>query len=233
MTGHEKIAAKNIEAAFNYIVGGYYNSIQDGWEEDVPETKQDLFDEIYTEAFTNKYGEGYCGCGKAPKEMKFAGTEFCKNYLARLFEEDLDGDLGEIAQAKGWEDELEINKEEKEEEKEMIKAIERKTGNEVAVERLENGKFEVNGKTYAESTFKKYFKLNGETVEKQAPKAKTVEVELYTFTNMKIQGTFEATLVKGEYHVDTKKKGLLKFNAKTLVQTNCKNSKFANRIVIL
>lgn len=112
----------------------------------------------------------------------------------------------------------------------MMKAIERKTGVEVAVERTEEGRFKVAEKTYAASTFKKYFKVTGETV--SAPKAQTVEVELYTFTNMKIQGIFTATLVNGEYQIDTKKKGLLTFNADTMIQTNCKNSKFANHIVI-
>ena len=113
----------------------------------------------------------------------------------------------------------------------MMKTIERATGKEVAVKVLDNGRYEVNGlKDYAASTFKKYFKVTGEAV--SSPKAQTVEVELYTFTNMKIQGTFTATLVGNEYHIDTKKKGLLTFNADTMVQTNCKNIKFANHIVI-
>lgn len=35
MTGHERIAKKNIVGAFNWIVGGYYNCIQDGYEEEI------------------------------------------------------------------------------------------------------------------------------------------------------------------------------------------------------
>lgn len=108
-----------------------------------------------------------------------------------------------------------------------MKAVERKTGLQVIAVELENGKFEVEGKTYAASTFKKYYK-----VVKEEAKPVKVEVELYTFTNMKIQGTFVATLVGNTYHIDTKKKGLLIFNADTLIQENCKNIKFANKIVI-
>ena len=206
MTGHEKIAARNIKAAFNYIVGGYYNSLQDGDEDYLPDTLKELEDEIYESSMTDLFREGYMECGKAPKEMKFAGTEFCRNYIRALLKDD--GDVAEIAEVKGWN-----NKEEKT----MMKAIERKTGVEVAVERTEEGRFKVAEKTYAASTFKKYFKVTGETV--AAPKAQTVEVELYTFTNMKIQGIFTATLVNGEYQIDTKKKGILTFNADTMIQT--------------
>lgn len=114
----------------------------------------------------------------------------------------------------------------------MMKAVERKTGLQVIAVELENGKFEVAGKTYAASTFKKYYKVVKEEAQAEEAKPVKVEVELYTFTNMKIQGTFVATLVGNTYHIDTKKKGLLIFNADTLVQENCKNIKFANKIVI-
>lgn len=116
------------------------------------------------------------------------------------------------------------------EDKDMMKAIERKTGLEVTAVKTEDGRFTVGEKTYAASTFKKYFKVVKE--ESKEVKPQTVEVELYTFTNMKIQGVFTATLVGHDYHINTKKKGLLKFNADTLVQTNCKNIKFANHIVV-
>lgn len=100
MTGHERIAEKNIINAFNYIVGGYYNCILDGYEEDLPETREDLISEIYESAMTDEYGPGYMGCGKAPKEMRFAGKKFCMNVIETLMNED--GDVEEIAEVKGW-----------------------------------------------------------------------------------------------------------------------------------
>lgn len=100
MTGHERIAKKNIVGAFNWIVGGYYNCIQDGYEEDLPETREDLINEVYESAMENAYGPGYMGCGKAPKEMRFAGKEFCMGVINHLMESD--GDAKEIAEVKGW-----------------------------------------------------------------------------------------------------------------------------------
>ena len=101
----------------------------------------------------------------------------------------------------------------------MIKAINRKTGAEVIATRTEGGKYTIEGKTYAASTFKKYFKVTGEVSSQEEPQE--IEVFLYTFTGMKIQGTF---------HVDTKKKGELLFSKDDMKQINCKNSKFANII---
>ena len=40
------------------------------------------------------YGPGLCQVGLAPREMRFAGKEFCMNYLDKLFAED--GDVAEI-----------------------------------------------------------------------------------------------------------------------------------------
>lgn len=129
-----------------------------------------------------------------------------------------------------------------------LKAIERKTNTEVNVTRTEDGKFAIEGgKTYAASTFKKYYKLIGETVtaekkdekkaEKKASKkvdkaVKTVEVIYKTFTGMVIgQGTYTAKVTKDGYTVETKKHGVQKFD-KNGIQLGCKNPKFANRITV-
>ena len=93
MTGHERIAKKNIVGAFNWIVGGYYNCIQDGYEED-------LINEIYESAMTDAYSPGHMSCGRAPKEMRFAGKEFCMKVINHLME--TDGDVKEIAEVRGW-----------------------------------------------------------------------------------------------------------------------------------
>lgn len=93
-TGHEKIAQRNMRHAFDWIVGGYYNCIQDDCPEYLPESRQALVDEIYTSAMTNLYGPGYEGYGKAPKEMRFAGEKFCRAYIEWKMEND--GDAQEI-----------------------------------------------------------------------------------------------------------------------------------------
>lgn len=100
MTGNEKIAKRNIVNAFNYIVGGWYNSIVDGYEEYVPDNKEDAINEVYESAIQNLYGPGYEGFNKAPKEMRFAGKEFCMNLINELFNSD--EDVIEIAEEKGW-----------------------------------------------------------------------------------------------------------------------------------
>lgn len=56
MTGNERIAAKNIRGAINWIVGGYYNSYQDGYDEDVPKSKQSIIEEVYDAAMADAYG---------------------------------------------------------------------------------------------------------------------------------------------------------------------------------
>lgn len=77
------------------------------------------------------------------------------------------------------------------------------------------------------------FRLLKEIEEKTvAPDYTVVDVEMYTFTGMKIQHVRQAELENGVYLVNTKK-GFLKFDAKTLTQIDCKNPKFANKIKIL
>lgn len=136
-----------------------------------------------------------------------------------------------------------------------LKAIERKTGVEANVTRTEEGKFAIEGgKTYSASTFKKYYKLTGETStkvepkkEEEAPKkeatktakkAKTVKVEYTTFTGMVIgkdtfgDATYEAVVTDEGYTMETKRHGVQKFD-KNGIQLGCKNPKFANRIRVI
>ena len=101
MTEHEKIASRNIRHAINWIVGGYYNCLQDDMPECLPESYDALKKEIYDSAMQNLYAPGYEGFGKAPKEMRFAGAEFIRNRIEKLLKED--GDVQEIADYKGWE----------------------------------------------------------------------------------------------------------------------------------
>ena len=101
MTGHEKIANRNIKNAINYIVGEYYNCIQDNCPEYLPESYDALKQEVYKSAMQNLYGPGYAGYGKAPKEMRFAGREFCETRVEVLLKKD--GDVQTIAEYCGWE----------------------------------------------------------------------------------------------------------------------------------
>lgn len=96
-TGHERIAMRNIRHAINWIVGGYYNSLQDGYYEDLPESRETLADEIYTEAMTSAYGEGHVAYNRAPREMRFAGAAFCRAYVEWKLEQD--EDVKEIEEA--------------------------------------------------------------------------------------------------------------------------------------
>ena len=98
---HQLIAMRNIKYAFNWIVGGYYNCIQDGYEEALPKSRKDLENEIYSSALDNLYGAGAEIFGRAPREMRFAGETFCRAYIN--FKLDNDGDVKEIAEIAKWE----------------------------------------------------------------------------------------------------------------------------------
>lgn len=92
MTKHEKIAARNLRAAFDFEVGGVYNAYLDG--EDINISIEEMKDIVYDGALNDYYGPGICQVGCAPREMRFAGKEFCLKYLDKLFDED--GDVAEI-----------------------------------------------------------------------------------------------------------------------------------------
>lgn len=88
MTGHQKIAMKNIRNAFNYEIGGVYNACVDGYEIDY--TIEEMKEEIYTCAISDMYtGNGVIN-GAAPTAMRFAGKEFMVKYIDWLFENDDD-----------------------------------------------------------------------------------------------------------------------------------------------
>ena len=57
LTKHQKVAAEQLDNAYNWIVGGYYNTVQDGEAEEMPPV-EDMFDEVMEEATTHLYGKG-------------------------------------------------------------------------------------------------------------------------------------------------------------------------------
>ncbi len=106
MNGNQKIAYRNAKRAFEYECGGWYNCTLDYDAEEcreyIPATIEEAKDFIYDEALNNAYGSGYCGYGKAPKEMRFAGESFIRQAIDFFFERDADGDVAEIAEVMGW-----------------------------------------------------------------------------------------------------------------------------------
>lgn len=94
MNEHEKIAKNNIEKAFAYIIGGYYNMLMDE-ELDVFDPEE-VKEEIYKSAMVDKYTDSSVLYDRAPKEMKFAGADFCKKLIDDLFASD--GDVADILQ---------------------------------------------------------------------------------------------------------------------------------------
>lgn len=84
--GWEKIAKENIDNAYDWIIGGYENSILDGemTREEVDEwIAKNAVETIYNEAITTRYTGGSCG-GNAPTEMRFATKEWCVKYIVEL-----------------------------------------------------------------------------------------------------------------------------------------------------
>lgn len=100
-TGHERIAMANIRGAINWIVGGMYNDYQDGHDEYLPDSFESVANTVYEEAMNNLYGNGFESCGRAPKEMRFAGEKFCRAYIEWKLRQD--DDLITIADAVGFE----------------------------------------------------------------------------------------------------------------------------------
>ena len=45
---------------------------------------------VYDCALSDYYAPGMCRLGGAPREMRLAGKEFCRNYIDKLFAEDAD-----------------------------------------------------------------------------------------------------------------------------------------------
>lgn len=93
--GWEEIATKNITSAYNWIVGENENTLQDEYEDSSEYQAaynylhgSEIISDIYNSAMSNEYDDGYCGYGKSPKEMRFAGKEFCMNLIKDLLKRD-------------------------------------------------------------------------------------------------------------------------------------------------
>ena len=226
MNGHEKIAAKNIEGAFNWLVGGWYNCFLDGLDEDIP-SLEEAKETVYAEAMNNLYRSGNEIVGRAPKEMRFAGEEFCRELVEELFLNDGEAEeiWGEDETAETKEEEMkEITREEarsqvvknytvKEMREELkavgIKGISRAKKDELVemMLDLEEGKLTSGSKTVSIS-----------------------KVKMYAFTGMFI-GEFEAELKDGKILVNTSSRGELAFDLNTGKEVcDERKARWANRV---
>lgn len=90
MTKHQKNALSNVEGAYTYVLGGYENSVQDGYMDEMPSV-EDMFEEVYDEAMNSGHemlGGIHMDGGPAPICVKFAGKAFIREQIAKLFRED-------------------------------------------------------------------------------------------------------------------------------------------------
>lgn len=91
---------RNIKKAYNYVTGEYINCLYDNTPEYVPDTLQDLIDEIYNGAMNNEYDDGYCAYGTKGKGTRFNGKEATMNYIKELIKND--SEIQELGKLKGW-----------------------------------------------------------------------------------------------------------------------------------
>lgn len=99
---HEEIARRNIQNAINHIVGSYYTSFLDGYEDDLPKCYEDLEAEVYESSLkdTYAYGGEIVFYNRPVKEMRFAGSDFCKATVHSLLSED--EAVKEMIEDLGW-----------------------------------------------------------------------------------------------------------------------------------
>lgn len=208
MNKHQQLAVRACKQEFNYVVGGYYNSYQDGYEDEIPsleEAKKLIYDMVV---------------GNYPKEVKFAGSDFCKKIINQMFAKD--EDAREI-----W------NNEAKEVETMAKKNVTREqvaqwTTKEMR-EHLKAAGFTGISKTKKEDliemilTHKSNKKDSGNTVE-------ISKVNMFAFTGMLI-GEFEAEVQGDKILVYTESKGELMFDLETGKEVTDKNkARYANRV---
>lgn len=225
MNGHEKIAAKNIQGAFNWLVGGWYNCFQDGYEEDIP-SLEEAKETVYDEAMNNLYRGGGEIYGRAPKEMRFAGEEFCRELIEELFLNDSDAEelWGEngIVETK---EETEMKNTEREEAKAYI--MKNYTTKEMR-EHLKEGGFTGYSRANKETLAKAMLAL--EELKNSRKTVSISKVNMYSFTGMFI-GEFEAEVQDGKILVSTASRGELMFDLNTGKEI-CEERKarWANRV---
>ena len=207
MNKHEQAAYRAIKKEFNWLVGGWYNCFQDGYEEDIP-TLEEAKEAVYEEAMSNN-----------PKEIRFAGEEFCRAYVEELFQKD--EDVEEI-----WGNEV---AEETQEDKEMEnkrEMLNNMTAKELRAEAKAQG---IKGISRAKKEALIEAIMNAAGA-RPAFTATVSKVNMYAFTGMFI-GEFDAEVQDGKILVSTASRGELMFDLNTGKEI-CEESKtrWANRV---
>ena len=227
MNGHEKIAAKNIEGAFNWLVGGWYNCFLDGLDEDIP-SLEEAKETVYAEAMNNLYRSGNEIVGRAPKEMRFAGEEFCRELVEELFLND--GEAEEI-----WGEDETTESDTKEEE------MKETTREEARAQVVKNYTVKEMRETLKAAGIKGISRAKKDELvemmidlgDELTSGSKTVsisKVKMYAFTGMFI-GEFEAELKDGKILVNTSSRGELMFDPNTGKEVcDEKKARWANRV---
>lgn len=227
MNGHEKIAAKNIEGAFNWLVGGWYNCFLDGLDEDIP-SMEEAKEVVYAEAMNNLYRNGNELIGRAPKEMRFAGEEFCRELVEELFLND--GDAEEIWGEDGITEDDTKEEEMKETTREEARAQVVKN---YTVKEMREALKAAGIKGISRAKKDELVEMMLDLGDEPTSGSKTVsisKVKMYAFTGMFI-GEFEAEVKDGKILVNTSSRGELMFDLNTGKEV-CDESKarWANRV---
>lgn len=221
MNAHQKAAYKAIKKEFNWLVGGWYNCFQDGYEDEIPEL-QGAMDSVYEEAMSN-----------SPKEIRFAGEEFCRGIVEKLFAKDDDA-------AELWGEDGVVTNTKKEEDENMAKNNAREEArayilrNYTVKEMREHLKAEgVKGISRAKKEELIEMMLDVEEQKDSAKAGKTVsisKVKMFAFTGMFL-GEFEAEVQDGKIMVYTTSKGELMFDLETGKEiTDANKARYANRV---
>ena len=84
MNGNEKRAWKEVKNAFNWVVGGFENSVCDGAMDEMP-SYEDIVDEIYWTVTNCTTREGYQSMSPCD-EVRFAGKEFIMECIEHVME---------------------------------------------------------------------------------------------------------------------------------------------------
>ncbi len=174
---HQKLAAKKIHHAYNWILGGLENSVQDGELEEMPPVEE-MFNQVYDMVMTEDCGVGFAG-GSSRTELRFAGKQFILDRIAAHFKKD---------------------------------------GYEVPEELTQVKK-------------KKHTAGERKNIKGDPDQVGQDEVVMKAFTGMTI-GVFEITKKTSKTITVKTAKGELRFDAKTGIQLDPNNPKFANRIVL-
>lgn len=224
MNKHQQAAFRAIKKEFNWLVGGWYNCYQDGYEEDIPEL-QKAKEQVYEEAMSNN-----------PKEIRFAGEEFCRGIVERLFATDEDaeelwGEDGVVTNR--------TNNEETKEDKEMKQV----TREEARAQVVKNYTVKEMRETLKAAGIKGISRAKKEQLVEMmldlaeeldaSRQGKTVsisKVNMYAFTGMFI-GEFDAEVQDGKILVNTSSRGELMFDLNTGKEV-CDEAKarWANRV---